>query len=465
MAEQPKYQITESVFLRLLGLVYLAAFGSFWPQIAGLLGSHGIVAVGRILPLIRAESGLRAYLYMPSLFWFGISDSALIGVCVLGCLGSVLLISGFYPRIAAGICWALYLSIISVGQPFTGFQWDALLLESGFLAIFAGTPWLVWAYRALLFRLMFESGAVKLLSHDPNWRNLHALRFHFLTQPLPNPLAYYVFRAPAWLLDSMTFCTLGIELIAPFLLFGPRRVRQTSVGLLILLQVLILLTGNYAFFNLLALALCLWGLDDLTFAPLSRLLRKPTASLHPAFNAVPILLMAIGALQVLGMFAPGLNGPLSKPLNVVGAWEIVNSYGLFAVMTTTRPEIVLEGSDDQVSWQEYSFRYKPGDLHRGLPMVAPHQPRLDWQMWFAALGDYAESTWVAGLVERLLQGDPAVLGLMDPPPFRKPPRYARALLYNYEFTAPEERRRTGAIWKRRLLRVWFGPVSLDPTKL
>ena len=464
MAQSANYQITEAVFLRVLGLVYLSAFGSFWPQLVGLLGSHGIAPVERILPLIRAESGPRAYLYMPTLFWFGVNDHALLTVCIAGCLVSVALVAGIYPRLCAGVCWALYLSITSVGEPFTGFQWDALLLESGFLALFVGTPWLVWAYRALLFRLMFESGAVKLLSHDPNWRNLHALRFHFLTQPLPAPLAYFVFRAPDWLLDTMTLLTLVIELAAPFFLFGPRRVRQIGAGLLMLLQVVILLTGNYAFFNLLTLALCLWALDDDTFAPLQRFLRKPTRPLHRAWNAVPVVVMAIGATQVLGLFAPRLNQWLTKPLALVGAWEVVNPYGLFAVMTTTRQEIVIEGSDDQSEWKEYSFPYKPGDLRRGLPLVAPHQPRLDWQMWFAALGDYAQSTWMAGLLERLLEGEPSVLRLLDPAPFPKPPKYVRALLYQYEFTTPGERSRTHVVWKRQFVKVWFGPVSLNQSR-
>ncbi len=189
-----------------------------------------------------------------------------------GCVAGLLLAAGIFQRLSAAVCWALYLSLVSIGQPFTAFQWDALLLESGFLALFAGAPWLVWAYRFLLFRLMFESGLVKLLSHDPNWRNLHALRFHFMTQPLPNPIAYYAYRAPAWMLDSMTAATLAIELGAPFLLFGPRVLRYAGAGLLMFLQVLIILTGNYAFFNLLALALCLWAFDDRTFAPLRKFL-------------------------------------------------------------------------------------------------------------------------------------------------------------------------------------------------
>jgi lipase maturation factor 1 len=291
------------------------------------------------------------------------------------------------------------------------------------------------------------------------------MRFHFMTQPLPNPLAYYVYRAPNWLLDSMTTATLGTELIAPFLLFGPRLVRHVGAGLLMAMQVLILSTGNYAFFNFLSLALCLWAFDDRTFTPLSGILRRRVRPLRvrilePVWNTMLVVLIAIGAIQLIGMFAPVLERPLSKPLALIAPFQIVNTYGLFAVMTTTRPEIVIEGSDDQVNWKEYSFRYKPGELHRELPLVAPHQPRLDWHMWFAALGNYQENEWVGGLIYRLMQGEPTVIGLMNPAPFPRPPRYVRALLYDYSFTNPAERAKTGAVWNRRFLRIWFGPVAL-----
>ncbi len=459
------FELTEAVFLRLLGLIYLSAFGSLWPQILGLAGSHGVAPVAQTMAMMHQEAGSRVFWDVPTLFWFGNSDAALLGCCIAGCIAAVSLAMGFFPRSAAAVCFVLYLSLVSAGQPFTAFQWDALLLESGFLALFAGSGWLVWAYRFLLFRLMFESGLVKLLSGDPNWRNFHALRFHFMTQPLPTPLAYYAYRAPVWMLDSMAAATLAIELGAPFLIFGPRLVRHIGAGLLMGLQVIILLTGNYAFFNLLTLALCLWAFDDRTFAPLDRLLRRRVRPVRSptgqrALAVVVILLVAAGAIQLAGMFAPGIERPFSKPLRLIAPFQMVNTYGLFAVMTTTRPEIVIEGSDDRVNWREYSFRYKPGELHRELPIVAPHQPRLDWQMWFAALGDYQENEWVGGLMYRLLQGEPTVIGLMNPAPFAKPPHYMRALLYDYRFTTLAERARSGAIWERRLLHTWIGPVAL-----
>ncbi len=457
------FALTEALFLRLLGLIYLAAFGSLWPQIVGLVGSRGVVPVAQVMSGLRAELGTRAFFEVPTLFWFAINDAALTGFCAVGCLAALMLTAGLFTRVSAAFCWLLYLSIVSVAQPFTGFQWDALLLESGFLALFAGAPWLVWTYRFLLFRLMFESGVVKLASQDLNWRNLHALRFHFLTQPLPAPHAYYAYPAPGSLLDSLTGATLAIELIVPFFLFGPRLLRQIGVGLLMLLQLVIILTGNYAFFNLLTLSLCIWGLDDRTFAPLASWLRsrhRKAELLRPVGNVACAVLIALGAIQLMETLDPSVAGVIGKPVAVLAPLEIVNSYGLFAVMTTTRPEIVLEGSDDQTTWREYSFRYKPGELHRGLPLVAPHQPRLDWQMWFASLGTIQENSWVGSLMYRLMVGEPTVTGLLNPPPFTKPPHYMRALLYDYSFTLPAERSRTGAVWQRQLRGTWFGPVSL-----
>jgi hypothetical protein len=463
------YALTEALFLRLLGLVYLAAFGSLWPQLPGLIGSSGIVPVTQTLTGMHAALGAKAYFYVPSLFWFDSSDAVLTLCCLLGCLSSLFLLAGLFSRYAAAVCFVLYLSLSTVGQPFTSFQWDSLLLEAGFLALFAGASWLVWAYRFLLFRLMFESGLVKLTSHDPNWRNLHALRYHFLTQPLPNPIAYYVHRAPGWLLDSLTGVTIAIELICPFLLFCPKRIRQVGVVFLMLFQVAIILTGNYAFFNLLTLALCLWAWDDIAFTPLASLLHrnfppsKPDLTTGNAINRAATVRewlprpknAALAALALLGFLSmAGIQPTWLQP------FEIVNRYGLFAVMTTTRAEIIIEGSDDRITWKEYSFRYKPGNLHRALPFVAPHQPRLDWQMWFAALGNYQESPWMQSLMYRLLGGNASVLALLDPPPFSHPPRYIRALLYMYDFTTPEERGRSGAVWRRELLGNWFGPVSM-----
>jgi hypothetical protein len=463
----PPFALTEALFLRLLGLVYLSAFASLWPQIVGLIGQHGIAPATEALTALRGAFGIKAFFYVPTLFWLNASDTALTAACIVGSVAALMMLCAVFTRYAAAVCFLLYLSLTAAGEPFTGFQWDALLLECGFLALFMGAPWLIWAYRLLLFRLIFESGVVKLASHDPNWRNLHALRFHFLTQPLPTPLAYYMSGAPNWLLDSLTAVTLLIELTVPFLLLLTKPWRQAAAALFIALQICILLTGNYAFFNLLTLCLCLWCFDDSTYTPLRGMLNRTYPALKAftgrsakAANAVLAILMLLGLLQIFALLLPISGRAVRAITAVVEPFEIVNSYGLFAVMTTTRPEIILQGSDDQSHWVEYSFRYKPGNLHRSLSLVAPYQPRLDWQMWFAALGSYRDNPWVAGLVYRLLLNDPSVTVLLDPWPFPTPPKYIRAQLYNYTFSSPAERNSTGVVWHRELLGNWLGPVSL-----
>ena len=428
-----EYGITETLFLRLLGIVFLFAFWSLHSQMLALAGSHGLIPAAQVMRSMRSELGERAFLFAPSVLWLKTSDAWIHWTSSLGIFFSLLLIfSGWlghwWQRAATAGCFLLYLSLASIGQPFTLFQWDALLLETGFLALFAGTPLLVWAARLLVFRLMFESGCVKLLSGDPNWRNLHALRYHFMTQPLPDPLAWYVFQAPGWFLDSLTFLTLVTEILCPWLLFLPRRARHLGAMLLIVLQVLILATGNYAFFNVLTIALCLWAFDDRTFQSLHRILRRSVVSIKSGvrrqlLSAVLAGLMLLGAVQVLGMFLPVVQAPFARLFGILGPWQIVNSYGLFAVMTTARPELIYEGSQDGENWTEYSFPYKPGDVKRGLPLVAPFQPRLDWQLWFAALdGNYQEDRWTGNLAVRLLQGDTIVLRLLNRSPFPMPPR-------------------------------------------
>ena len=467
-----RYQVTEFLFLRALGVIYAIAFGSLSTQILGLVGEHGILHAASTMQAMHQALGGRAYWDVPSLLWLNMSDHAMSWCCGLGVFLALLLAINVLPRLCAALCFVLYLSIASVGQPFTLFQWDALLLEAGFLAIFSGIPWLVWVYRFLIFRLMFESGMVKLLSGDHNWENLHALRFHFMTQPLPNPVAWYVHHFQPWLLDSLTGWTLVIELVAPFLLFLPRRIRHVGAKFLIALQVCIALTGNYAYFNLLTLALLIWAFDDQSFEGVAARLKRwrPSSSstfwtrfkaLRAVATGVLLLVVYLGVLQVVSLFAPDLAGRLSSPLTWTAPFQVVNSYGLFAIMTTTRPEIVFEGSNDQQTWQEYELPYKPGDVHRGLPVIAPLQPRLDWQLWFAALSTEQQEPWVGVVALRLLQGEPQVLRLFSKVPFQRPPRYIRALRYLYSFTTPQERIQTGNIWNRRPIGPYLPTLSIE----
>ncbi len=484
--ESPSYALTRWLFLRLLGVVYFIAFISIWWQIPGLVGSNGILPSSYFLQLVKENFGHDRYWLFPTLAWMKASDSFLQFLALSGALLSLLLILGLAAVPALTLLWINYLSLVTIGQDFMAFQWDILLLETGFLAIFFAphqifpnlsresgpSRTVLWLFRLLLFRLMFSSGAIKLLSGDATWRNLTALNFHYETQPLPTPMAWSVHQLPVWMHKASVVGIFFAELFTPFLIFTPRRVRFFAAGAMIVSQLVIGLTGNYTFFNLLTIALCLLLLDD---AFLSRWLpkslgRKAMGSEHRGESRFKTLLVAplavvivlLGALQIADLFVGGrLPQPALKLMSWVSPLHLVNRYGLFAVMTTSRPEIIVEGSMDGEHWLPYEFKYKPGDLRRRPPWVEPHQPRLDWQMWFAALGSYESNRWFVYFMLRLLQGSPQVLALLDKNPFpHGPPRYARALLYDYHFTDRPMKRSNGTWWRRELKGSYFPIASL-----
>jgi hypothetical protein len=409
---------------------------------------------------------------VPTVFWLNAGDGTIKAVGIAGICLSVLLLLGLRWRIVHIALFGLYLSLVTAGQEFMGYQWDALLLEAGFLAILLGSsPIILWLYRWLLFRLMFLSGVVKLASGDPSWRHFTALPVHYETQPLPTPLAWYMYQLPAWFHRCSVGFVFFVELIIPFLIFAPRRIRFFAAGAIIVLQVLILLTGNYAFFNVLTMSFCLFLVDDAFFRRvLAKFVTRPVFSAttyessrvwaRAVCGTVAALALFVGCFQIARTF--GVRWSVADAvIRSVSPFQIINSYGLFAVMTTTRPEIVIEGSNDGVNWLPYEFQYKPGELTRRPAWVAPHQPRLDWQMWFAALGNYQSDPWIVRFMARLLEGSPEVSRLLGRNPFADgPPRYVRAQLYQYSFTTPAEKRSTGAWWKRELKGVYVPAVSL-----
>jgi predicted DCC family thiol-disulfide oxidoreductase YuxK len=521
--EQPRHWLARWLFLRALGAVYFFAFLSLGTQLTGLIGHHGILPADQYMSAVRQQCdqhglGLERFHLLPTLCWFNASDAFLHLQCAAGVALSVLLLAGLAPAPCLALLWLLWLSLVVVGRDFLGFQWDCLLLETGFLAIFlAPLQWLprprreappsrlfVWLLRLLLFKLMCSSGCVKLLSGDPNWRNLTALTFHYQTQPLPPWTAWYANQLPWWFQKSSCAATLAIEIGAPFLIFAPRRLRFLGAALLAGLQGLILMTGNYAYFNWLSLALCLLLLDDFLLEkilprkirpvfPLDSQLPKqveqafqsassgdfPVASFETAGRGIkarpspqwpfPLLAVIAAVVLVATIFMQavtlGLRWPALAPLGWVaaqlGPFRSVNNYGLFAMMTTQRNEIIVEGSNDGTNWLAYSFKYKPGNAIRRPAFVAPFQPRLDWQMWFAALGRYQDNPWFENFCAHLLQGSPDVLGLLAKNPFPgRPPRFIRAQFYNYRFTGSADRRATGAWWQRELIGEYMPAVSL-----
>jgi hypothetical protein len=468
-----------ALFLRGLGLVYLAAFVSLAVQVDGLIGSRGIAPAAEFLDAVRPLAGHWPYLKLPTVLWLGCSDRTLHLLCWGGVFTSALLVVGVLPRVCLLLLWLGYLSLVVVGQPFMGYQWDALLLESGLLGIlFAPWCWclwlgsarreppreMVWLIRWLVFRLMFESGVVKLASGDPTWRHWEALDYHYETQPLPTWTSWYVHQLPGrFQMVSMAFM-FWAELIAPWLIFGPRVVRMVAFGSLVLLQLLIAATGNYGFFNLLSLVLCCSLVEDRDW----RWGRRGPARAEPppawwwrvpaaAAGVVIFLMTTMHGLDRLGWSAP-FPKPFDDLRESLDPFQSMNSYGLFAVMTTQRPEITVEGSDDGETWKPYGFRWKPGALDRRPRFTTPHMPRLDWQMWFAALGgDCRRAPWFLAFEQRLLEGSPAVLGLLAHNPFPdRPPRYLRARLDLYHFTG----RGAEAWWRREEIGVFCPPMGL-----
>jgi predicted DCC family thiol-disulfide oxidoreductase YuxK len=490
---RPQRLLVRSLFLKLLALVYFCAFVSLWTQIEGLIGDKGILpakeTVARWHDFYKQSGfGLSRYLKEPGFCWINASNTFLHLHCAIGTLASILLLANVCPRLALLMLWLLYLSLARISDVFLGYQWDNLLLETGFLGIFLAPAGLlpgrsvvtampnviVWLFRWLLFRLMFASGCVKLLSGDMTWRNLTALQYHYETQPLPTALAWYAHQLPLWFHKLSAAGMFGIELVVPFLIFLPRRPRLLACILFIALELGIALTGNYTFFNFLTIALCVLLLDDEHLRRLipARWRSRPghmpeTRALSPSFRLLTVLVVAvvlvITSVQLLAMFNPQRQWwtPVVNLYKAVEPFRSINSYGLFAVMTTTRPEIIIEGSNDAKTWRPYEFKHKPGALTRRPEFVAPHQPRLDWQMWFAALGNYQQNRWFVDFSQRLLERSPDVLPLVEEPLLGNgPPRYLRALHYEYKFTTPAERKRSGAWWKRELKGMYFPVVTL-----
>jgi predicted DCC family thiol-disulfide oxidoreductase YuxK len=472
----PRYDVVSSLFLRLFGLIYLSAFVSFGVQALGLIGGRGILPLAELVDVIGKQAGIERFILMPMLFWANSSDLAIQAVCWTGAGLSLLLVFNLLPRLSLLLLFVLYLSLIYGGQVFMSYQWDAFLLEAGFLALllcFAKAPGL-WLLRWLLFRFMFMSGAVKLLSADPNWWNLSALSYHFFSQPLPTPLAWYAAHLPPPVLKVLTGGLFFVELILPFLIFCPRRLRFFGAFGILLLQSCIFLTGNYNWFNLQTMLLCLLLFDDAALQkilpqPMVRMLsarvqRNPSRAVSRLVGALGLLLVFCSLVQMDMRFGGNPPAVAREIDRLIEPMRMVSSYGLFAVMTTQRDEIVIEGSQDGVEWHEYEFRYKPGDVARRPPWNIPHQPRLDWQMWFAALDDPRRVSWLTRFLERLLENEPAVTALLKRNPFAdKPPQYIRAQFYEYTFAGAEEKSQ-GIWWQRRPLGLYFPIVRLKANR-
>ncbi len=496
-----QYRLARWLFLRLLGIAALGAFLSLYVQIDGLAGPHGIAPAGDYLAMASHGSWFDRLTTAPTLLrLLGTSTGMLHAFCLAGALLALLLVADVLPGPSVLAMWILYLSLVAVCGPFLPFQWDTLLLETLIAALFVA-PWRlrprligdrepalagVWVLRLLAFKLVLMSGLAKLMSHDPTWRDLTALDYHFFTQPIPTWLGWKVGQLPAWIRHVGVVFTFVVELALPWLVFAPRRARNLFAAGAALLMLMIGITGNYGFFNLLSIAIFVMLVDDeLLHRLVPRRLRArvpdPTRPPRPPRSwvrhtalacAIPfVLLGAVRACQRLDTdFDP--PGPVRTALERTQHLYSSNGYGLFAVMTTARPEVQLEGSRDGKSWTPYRFRWKVGDVNE-IPGVAwLHMPRLDWQMWFAALSRCRSpgTWWLRALMRRLLEGSAPVLDLLDGDPFHgDPPRYVRAILYEYAFAGDDQHMdhpdEVGRVWQRRRLGLFCPAAELSGDQL
>lgn len=489
--EPASAQLARMLFLRGLALVYLLAFASLWFQVDALVGDEGILPAGEYFNAAHEQLGSRAWWALPSVGWLFDNDAWLQAACLVGGLASAALFAGLAPALMLLLAYGCYLSLSSAGQVFLQYQWDSLLLETGFLAIWLA-PWswrlstkhnpppsrlamaLVWF---LLFRLMFFSGVVKLQSLDPAWLDWTALQFHYETQPIVNPLSWFIHHAPGRFHVVSCGTMFFIELIVPFFFFAPRRLRMLAALATIALQAAIILTGNYGFFNLLAIVLCLPLIDDVYWRALAaKLPVMPTISLNLTASkeilikrilsapALAVLLM-LGVTQTALLFFPA-GYDLAAPrwmLQSAQPFHLCNRYGLFAVMTKERPEIVLEGSLDGVEWRAYDFRWKADRVDDRPRFIAPHMPRVDWQMWFASLGTYRRNSWLIRLQEELLEGNPLMMRFFSRNPFpEQPPKYIRAVLYDFRFSDWQSGFDSGHWWRAERQGLYNPILTLKP---
>ena len=496
-ADGPQTLLPRWILLRALAVVYASAFASLLPQIKGLIGPRGILpAQGYLMAVAQSLGGAARFWYAPSLFWISASSHALIVVTVIGLLASVAALLNLWPRVSFLACFVCFLSFVAVSSEFSGYQSDGMLLEAGFLALFFAPrglrPGLGASHppsRASLFllqwewfRIYFESGLVKWLSGDSQWRNLTAMNEYYQNSPLPTWIGWYVAHLPFWFHKAATAGTLLMEFVVVLLLFLPARFRLICFLIVTPWEIGVILTGNYAFLNYLVLSSGLSAVDGSndraalvprdggllqpggarrwprTTSPPSLTERAATAvaghaqALRLAVSAVMLSLVGYVTTAELLSMPFGRMWLPAAPVSALEPFRIANQYGLFAVMTRGRYEVEFQGSEDGQHWTAYPFRSKPQALNEAPGLYAPYQPRFDWNLWFASLGDWQQNQIVPLTEERLLTNDADVLALFRGNPFpQQPPRYVRAVLWQYWFTSRAEKRQTGNWWRRRLL--------------
>ena len=489
MAPKPTYWLTRFVILRLLGLVYAVAFLVLIEEAIPLIGADGLTPAGPFLQRISNAIGVTSgFWHLPSLFWFGHSDTALLTTAWLGFILSLMVLAGFANALILAVLWFLYMSFVSVGQEWYGYGWEIQLLETGFLAIFLCPlvdmrPFpkreppiaIITLFRWLIFRIMLGAGLIKLRG-DEVWRNGTALYYHFETQPLPGPLSRWFHFLPHWILRLGVWFNWLAELLAPWFVFWPRLGRHIAGIVMVLLQVVLILSGNLSFLNWLTIIPALACFDDGFWSKLlpRRLVGSADAARTNSLPSRPMLLTSrvIFVIILLLSIQPAFN--LLSPDQIMNTsydpFNLVNTYGAFGSVGRERLNIVFEGTMDSIPtdsavWKEYPYKGLPVALDKRPPQIAPYQLHLDWQMWFAAMSTPDEYPWTTNLVSKLLHNDPGALGLFAGNPFPlNPPRYIRVILYRYKFAPagdPQHR-----WWTReRIGNTWLPAMSADDPRL
>ena len=477
-----EYVITSFVILRLLGIVYFFAFLSLATQVIPLLGEKGLLPAENFLDALesRYENKIDAFVSWPTIFWFKISDTMLVGLAWIGVILSLIMIIGFANVPLLFILWLIYLSFVNIGQLWYSYGWEIQLIETGFLAMFlcplldprpfAKQPHniVIWLFRWLAFRIFLGAGLIKIRG-DQCWRDLTCLYYHYETQPIPNPLSPYFHFMPKWFHQIGVLWNHFVELIVPFFVFSPRILRYIAGILMISFQVILILSGNLSFLNWLTIIPCIACFDDNFFRRIMP--RWITSKAEHAANnrrvskvedAIAWTLVVI----IILLSAPVIQNLLSpyQAMNTsFNQWHLVNTYGAFGSVGKVRGELIIMGTDEEVirpetKWRAYEFKAKPGDHYRKLPIIAPYQPRIDWQIWFAAFQTPEQNPWLLHLIWKLLDNDKNSLSLLANNPFTdEPPRYIKVEYYQYKFALPGNKE--GLVWDRTYIGTWLPPLS------
>ena len=486
---KPTYWLTRFMILRLLGTVYAVGFLVAINQIVPLIGFNGLLPVDLSLKMISHALGSdgAGFIRLPSLFWFWHSDIALLTFAWIGFLLSLIVVAGYANALMLAVLWFLYMSFVHVGQDWYGYGWEIQLTETGFLAIFlcplldmrpfpryAPPLPIIILFRWLICRIMLGAGLIKLRG-DEIWRNGTALYYHFETQPIPGPLSRWFHFLPHNALKIGVWFNWLAEIAAPLFVFWPRLGRHIAGVIIVLLQVVLILSGNLSFLNWLTIIPALACFDDGFWKKLlpRRLVQKAEAAANRPEESKAMVTTAWVVTAIIGILSIQPIANMLSPAQIMNTsfdpLDLVNTYGAFGTVGQERLNVIFEGtpdddSTDNAHWQPYIYKGLPVLPDKRLPQIAPYQLRLDWQMWFAAMSTAEEYDWTYNLVWKLLHNDPNAVGLFAGNPFPgKPPRYVRAVLYRYRFAKPDNPQ--GLWWNRERISIWIPALSANDPRL